>query len=181
MPRLLRRHLAIAQFEDNTVHNPCETKYASRPGLSDLSVSGRHFHCAFVRVTSGRRRSKKSIFFQILRRATILFLLGILVNGFPYFHWHMLRIYGVLQRIAICFLLVSALYLWGHRISSKIAIVTIALLGYWICCDGFRFQGSECRGEISCCSIQGQISRRISIDIFFRGVFITASEILKGC
>jgi predicted acyltransferase len=78
-----------------------------------------------------RGASKKSLFIHTLRRTAILFLLGLVVNGFPYFHWGTLRIYGVLQRIAICYLLASAIYLWDRRVGSKIAIIVIALLGYW--------------------------------------------------
>jgi predicted acyltransferase len=79
-----------------------------------------------------RGASKRALFFHTLRRSAVLFLLGLVVNGFPYFHWGTLRIYGVLQRIAICFLLASALYLWDRRGGSKIVIVVIALVSYWI-------------------------------------------------
>ncbi|MHB1937720.1 MAG: acyltransferase family protein [Acidobacteriaceae bacterium] len=79
-----------------------------------------------------RGASKSSILFHNFRRACILFLLGLVVNGFPYFHLSTLRIYGVLQRIAICFLIASILYLLDRRPGSKIAIVAVALLGYWV-------------------------------------------------
>ncbi len=79
-----------------------------------------------------RGASRKSLLTHTLRRAAVLFLLGVAVHGYPYFNLHTLRIYGVLQRIAICFLLASLLYLWDRRASSKIAIVVVALLGYWI-------------------------------------------------
>ena len=80
----------------------------------------------------GRGASKSSILLHNFRRACILFLLGLLVNGFPYFHLSTLRIYGVLQRIAICFLIASILYLLDRRPASKIVIVVVALLGYWV-------------------------------------------------
>src|ERR1700736_5027503 len=38
--------------------------------------------------------SKQSILLHALRRAVILFLLGVLVNSFPLFHLHTLRVYG---------------------------------------------------------------------------------------
>jgi predicted acyltransferase len=69
---------------------------------------------------------------HILRRFVILFCLGLFVNGFPHFPWAHLRIYGVLQRIAICYLIASLLYLWDRRATSKIVIVVCALIGYWI-------------------------------------------------
>ena len=93
-----------------------------------------------------RGTSKKTIFLSALRRAIVLFLIGLVINGFPYFHLSSLRIYGVLQRIALCFLIAAALYLWTRRLSIKIAIVVVALLGYWILLrwvpvPGFGFPG----------------------------------------
>jgi len=76
--------------------------------------------------------SRASLMLHTFKRFIILFLLGLVVNGFPYFHLHTLRIYGVLQRIAVCFLIASFLYLWDRKPASKIAIVIVALFGYWI-------------------------------------------------
>ncbi|HTV04179.1 MAG TPA: heparan-alpha-glucosaminide N-acetyltransferase domain-containing protein [Acidobacteriaceae bacterium] len=78
-----------------------------------------------------RGASKKSIALHDLQRFVILFLLGIVVNGFPFFPLGTLRIYGVLQRIAICFLICSFLYLWDRKPTSKIVIAIAALVGYW--------------------------------------------------
>ena len=79
-----------------------------------------------------RGASKSSLLFHTFRRACILFALGLVVNGFPYFHLETLRIYGVLQRIAICFLIASILYLLDRRPASKIVLILLALFGYWI-------------------------------------------------
>lgn len=79
----------------------------------------------------GRGASKRSLVLHTLRRFVILFLLGLVVNGFPFFHLATLRIYGVLQRIAICFLICSLLYLWDQGAKSKIVLAVVALLGYW--------------------------------------------------
>ncbi len=68
---------------------------------------------------------------QALRRALVLFAIGIAINGFPRFDLHTLRIFGVLQRIAICFFLATLIYLWLRP--RAIVWITIAiLLGYWI-------------------------------------------------
>jgi len=67
-----------------------------------------------------------------VQRAATLFLLGIVVSGFPYFSLAHLRIYGVLQRIALCYLLVGLFYLWDKRVSTKVAALVAALVGYWI-------------------------------------------------
>jgi predicted acyltransferase len=54
------------------------------------------------------------------------------VNSFPYFHLEHMRFYGVLQRIAICYLIVGLYFLWDERVSTKIAALAVALIGYWI-------------------------------------------------
>ncbi len=53
-------------------------------------------------------------------------------NGFPHFHLQHLRIYGVLQRIAVCYLIVGLLYLWDRRIWTKVALLVCLLIGYWV-------------------------------------------------
>jgi predicted acyltransferase len=80
----------------------------------------------------GRGASKSSLLIHTFRRASVLFALGLIVNGFPHFPLATWRIYGVLQRIAICFLIAGILYLLDRRPGSKIAIVVVALLGYWV-------------------------------------------------
>ena len=79
-----------------------------------------------------RGDSRKSLFLHTVRRAIILFLLGLLVNSFPQFHLHTLRIYGVLPRIAICYFVVATLYLFSPGWRSKVVLAVALLAGYWI-------------------------------------------------
>ena len=79
-----------------------------------------------------RGESKGALRLHVLKRSVILFLLGLVVNGFPLFHLGTLRIYGVLQRIAICFCIASLLYLWNSKAWIAASTVVVALLGYWI-------------------------------------------------
>jgi predicted acyltransferase len=79
-----------------------------------------------------RGDSRGKLAWHSLRRAAILFLLGIFVNGFPHYHLDHLRFYGVLQRIAVCYLIVSLLYLWDRRVWTKVALLLCVLIGYWI-------------------------------------------------
>ncbi len=74
---------------------------------------------------------KANLLFHIVKRFAILLLLGLLVNGFPYFHLSTLRIYGVLQRIAVCYLIVCILYLWDSGISTLLISAIAILVGYW--------------------------------------------------
>lgn len=65
-------------------------------------------------------------------RAIVLFIFGIIVNSFPYFHLAHMRFYGVLQRIAICYLVVALFYLWDQRASTKWIALAGCLIGYWV-------------------------------------------------
>jgi predicted acyltransferase len=76
--------------------------------------------------------TRQSLFLHVLRRSVILYLLGLVVNSFPYFHLHTMRFYGVLPRIAICYLITASLYLISPGWRTKVALVVTALVGYWI-------------------------------------------------
>jgi predicted acyltransferase len=67
-----------------------------------------------------------------VQRAVILCLLGIVVNSFPFFELEHMRFYGVLQRIAVCYLAVSLLYLWTPRAWPIAIALVVALVGYWV-------------------------------------------------
>jgi predicted acyltransferase len=67
-----------------------------------------------------------------IQRAAILCLLGVVVNSFPRFELEHLRFYGVLQRIGVCYLAVSLLYLWNRTVWPIVAALVVALVGYWV-------------------------------------------------
>lgn len=83
-----------------------------------------------ARLTRGQ--SPRQLAGHTVRRACILFAFGIVVNSYPLFHLEHMRFYGVLQRIAVCYLIVELFYLWDRRVSTKILVLVIALLGYWV-------------------------------------------------
>lgn len=69
---------------------------------------------------------------HIVSRSAILFLFGIVVNNFPLFHLDTLRVYGVLQRIALCYLVLATAYVCGMRWRGAVALAAGALVGYWL-------------------------------------------------
>jgi predicted acyltransferase len=79
-----------------------------------------------------RGATRKQLAWHTASRAGILILFGIVVNSFPHFHLQHMRFYGVLQRIAICYLIVGLFYLWDERASTKIAALALTLVGYWV-------------------------------------------------
>jgi predicted acyltransferase len=82
------------------------------------------------RLAKGVKRAELT--WHTVKRAAILFLFGLLVNTFPHFHMQHIRFYGVLQRIAICYLLIGLFYLFDRRVWTKIAMLVVVLVGYWV-------------------------------------------------
>ena len=56
--------------------------------------------------------SRKRIIVQVVRRSAILFLLGLVINSGGHNDFRTLRVPGVLQRFAICFLISGSLEAW---------------------------------------------------------------------
>lgn len=75
--------------------------------------------------------NQKQLVISIIRRAALIFALGLLLHGFPYFELSKIRIPGVLQRIALCYLLASLIFL-KTRWRGQVIAVIILLLGYWV-------------------------------------------------
>ena len=86
---------------------------------------------------------------QIVRRGLIIFLAGLLLNGFPFFTWAAVagnpdpsfvervvdrlynwRIMGVLQRIGIAYML-AALLSFRTTLKQQVVIIVSLLFGYW--------------------------------------------------
>jgi len=79
-----------------------------------------------------RGESRQKLLGHVLWRGLVLFALGMFLNGFPNeYHLASWRVYGVLQRIAICYVITAILSLWADWRVWIIAIVG-CLAGYWI-------------------------------------------------
>ena len=73
--------------------------------------------------------TKKSLY-KVLKRFSIMFLLGVFLNAFPTFDFENLRILGVLQRIAIAYL-IGALLCMQFNYKQLLVIFGSILIGYW--------------------------------------------------
>jgi predicted acyltransferase len=70
---------------------------------------------------------------QILRRTLVLFALGLFLSWYPFYtlDWSIARIPGVLQRIAVVYLVTAFAWLHlGPRARAVLAVVLLA--GYWL-------------------------------------------------
>jgi predicted acyltransferase len=81
---------------------------------------------------------------HVVFRSVAIFFIGLAINGFPDYNLHTIRIPGVLQRIALCYLCGGLLYLginragyasseqrWRRRITFLSCIAAALLAIYW--------------------------------------------------
>ncbi len=78
-----------------------------------------------------RGGGKRDLYLKIIRRTLIIFALGIFLAGFPYFQFSTIRIPGVLQRIAVCYLFTSIIFL-NTRVRTQVVIAIALLVIYWV-------------------------------------------------
>jgi predicted acyltransferase len=76
------------------------------------------------------REGKARAHLRVLRRALLLYGLGLIFYGGVAQHWSDIRYVGVLQRIALCYLFASLLFLNLGRRGLIVALVAL-LGGYW--------------------------------------------------
>jgi len=69
---------------------------------------------------------------KIVSRAAKIFAIDLILTYFPGMHWTRLRFYGVLTRIALCYLIAGLILLATKRVRVLAAIVAALLIGYWV-------------------------------------------------
>jgi predicted acyltransferase len=95
------------------------------------------------RVDRGEDRGK--LLLHILRRAAMIFVIGLLLNGFPYYNPSRIRIPGVLQRIAVCYLVAGMIFLYT-RVRGQIIAIAILLGVYAFLMNGnFNMEANYAR------------------------------------
>jgi len=74
--------------------------------------------------------SQRAVYVRLVRRFVVMYLLGVFYYGGLSNHWEHIRLVGVLQRIAFCYLAGSLIYL-NFRPRGQLAWLAALLLGYW--------------------------------------------------
>ena len=90
-----------------------------------------------------KEKNTNQYFQKIIKRSVYIFLIGLFLNWFPFFKWdndhlifkdwHDVRILGVLQRIAICYVLAASL-IFIFDVKKLIFVSAFLLLAYWFLC-----------------------------------------------
>ncbi|HEX8458532.1 MAG TPA: heparan-alpha-glucosaminide N-acetyltransferase domain-containing protein [Pyrinomonadaceae bacterium] len=97
-----------------------------------LFIVGVSITLALARRTTeaGGTAPAPSLYLKILRRTLLIYAFGFLLAGFPYFNLSTIRLTGVLQRIAVCYLCAALIFLKTNW-RTQAVIASVLLLGYW--------------------------------------------------
>ena len=94
-----------------------------------------------ISLSLSKRKGSSNLYVKIFKRSAIIFLLGIFLALFPKFDFESLRIVGVLQRIALVYLVCAILYLnTSHSTQLKTGIGLLVI--YWITMAFIPFNGN---------------------------------------
>jgi predicted acyltransferase len=94
-----------------------------------LFIVGVSITLAFARhVEAGG--AQRDLYLKILRRTVLIYAFGFLLAGFPYFNLSTIRLTGVLQRIAVCYLCAALIFLKTNWRTQSLLAVALLLL-YW--------------------------------------------------
>jgi predicted acyltransferase len=74
---------------------------------------------------------QRALYLKVVKRSAIIFGLGFLLNLIPNFDFATVRIPGVLQRIAVCYLITSLIFL-KTKVRTQFVIALVLLVGYWL-------------------------------------------------
>ncbi len=78
---------------------------------------------------------RKTLSGHVILRCLKILLLQYILVFFPAMHWHTMRLYGVLPRIALCYLLAGLILIATMKLKSRVAVITgiiaALLIGYW--------------------------------------------------
>ncbi len=109
------------------------------------------------------------IYLRILRRCALLFLLGLLLNGYPNYDLANIRIMGVLQRISLAYLVVSIAIL---NLSRKWlwSLSILILVGYWVSMELIPVPGSSA----------GDLTAEGNLGAYIDRILLGANHLLRG-
>lgn len=79
-----------------------------------------------------RGANKRDLAVHTVRRAVTIFVVAMLINLVPFFQFSHLRLYGVLSRIALCYLVAGLICLKTQRAKTLLSITAVLLVAYWL-------------------------------------------------
>lgn len=114
---------------DHAAWNGCT--FADLVFPSFLFIVGVTTVISLKRQVVANAKVSSDVYKTIFKRSALLFLFGVFLNAFPlHFDFATIRIYGILQRIALCYFVCSVLYL-NTSVRTQAVIFVAILIGYW--------------------------------------------------
>ena len=95
-----------------------------------LFIAGVSFPFSYAKQVS-KGASRKSVYWKIFKRGIILFLFGLVYNGFFKLQLSTLRIYSVLARIGFAWMFAALLFI-NFKPKARAIIAAAILIGYWL-------------------------------------------------
>ncbi len=100
---------------------------------------------------------EKAFWYKVIKRTLLIFLIGLFLNWFPFVKYDAegnlvskqfenIRIFGVLQRIAVCYFFASVIVHY-FKVRGAFIVGVVILFGYWFLCiaanpsDPYSLQG----------------------------------------
>ena len=97
--------------------------------------------------------SRRDLYVKIIRRTLIIFALGLILGGFPFYDLQTIRIPGVLQRIAVCYLVASVIFLntrWrAQAIIAAALLILYCVIMKYVPVPGFGAGNLEMEGNLA--------------------------------
>jgi predicted acyltransferase len=79
-----------------------------------------------------RGANPRDLAMHVVRRSALIYAVAMLINLYPRFQFGHLRLYGVLPRIALCYLAAGLICLATQRVRTLLSISAVLLVGYWV-------------------------------------------------
>jgi predicted acyltransferase len=93
-----------------------------------LFIVGMSMALSFARRAETGRKAE--LYLKVLKRSVLLFGVGLLLHLYPRFRFATFRIPGILQRIALCFLIGALIYL-NVKPKTRVVLAVLLLVLYW--------------------------------------------------
>jgi len=131
-----------------------------------------------------------ALYWRLLRRGVLLFVLGLMLNGFLSDGLGAIGFTGVLQRISLAYMVTAAIALKLPR-KAQWGVAILLLIGYWAAYTAFPVPEPEYKlgdgthpniGTFGIMSVFGMMSTiAITLMGYFTGAWLWAETVLKKC
>ena len=103
--------------------------------------------------------SNRRLYLKVLRRTVLLYAFGVLITAFPNFDFTAIRLTGVLQRIAVCYLFAVVIFFAVSRPPQLLFIIAALLVADYLLMAFIPVPGCALGSLSRECNVSGYIDR----------------------